>query len=112
QPPVAATNPRQSGKPLGFVLNPVVGLLLFCCETKIHQPGVTYISVAPVRMTVLPLPNTSHATPRRGAKLFLSGLYIWPVFTPNCSNGDCVEDVPGTKFASSLCPSVSGVTYS
>ena len=33
--------PRQSVNPLGLVPNPVAGLLVFCCDKKIHQPGVT-----------------------------------------------------------------------
>src|SRR5262245_54624725 len=57
--PVVLTAPRQSTKPLGFVLNPTDGLFVSCCDRKIHQPGVTYIMFAPPRITVLPLPPMS-----------------------------------------------------
>src|SRR5215471_6746007 len=38
------------------------------------QLTVSYISPAPARRTVRPLPRTSHAKPARGAKLLRSGL--------------------------------------
>src|SRR5438094_2158648 len=62
--------------------------------TSWEKPGVepsTALMVAPImrskntpippRTAVLPLPDTSHAKPRRGAKLLKSLLYHWPPFT-------------------------------
>src|SRR5258706_7489301 len=57
--PVVFTAPLQRRNPLGFVLSPTDGLFWFCCERKIHQPGLTYIMFAPPRTTVLPFPEMS-----------------------------------------------------
>src|SRR2546428_655512 len=78
--PVVLIAPLHSTKPLGFDPKPTDGLLLFCCDRKIHQPGVTKITLAPPRTTVLPVPVTSYANPNRGAKLFLSGFHMRSVF--------------------------------
>src|SRR5580704_4319856 len=71
----------------GKVMSPVA---------MVPVPGVTPIpAVGIVERTVLLLPATSHAKPKRGAKLYGSRLYGPLIPLPTCT-----RPTFGTKFAS------------
>src|SRR5437588_3395986 len=64
------------------------------------QFTVSYVSPAPPRSTVLPLPSTSHAKPSRGPKFLWSGLYKLPICFPTCTRPTLGLKLPSRLWAS------------
>src|SRR5580700_4739012 len=67
--PQAAFGQVTIAAPVGITPRPSVGaLLVFCCERNVFIVIRSYAIPPPARRIVVPLPEMSQATPKRGAK--------------------------------------------